>query len=63
MIGKFVRTDTFGEVVDALSPQYGSYDGSSVTEFQHDGATYRAKFWQEPDEFMDINDSGFYGKV
>ena len=63
MIGEFVVTDTFGEVVEALSPQYGSYDGSSVTEFQHDGVTYRAKFWQEPDEFMDINGFDFYGKV
>ena len=63
MNGKFVCTDTFGEVVEALSPPFSGYDGSSVTEFQHGGATYRAKFWQEHDEFMDINDSGFYGKV
>jgi len=63
MIGEFVRTDTFGEVVEALAPPFSGYDGSSVTEFQHGGVTYRAKFWQEQDVFMDINDSGYYGKV
>ena len=63
MIGEFVRTDTFGEVAEALSPPFSGYDGSSVTEFQHGGVTYRAKFWQEQDVFMDINDFDYYGKV
>lgn len=60
-MGDFSRSQTFSDVVDALSDC--DQGGSKSHVFRYDGRTYRATFSTVPDEWSAINDYDCWGKV